>query len=113
MAMLAGTFFLAGALLALLAAVGILRLPDVFTRMQSATKASTLGVGCLLIGLILLHPTAEFAIRAGSIVAFIMLTSPVSAHAIARAAAQTGAPLWIGTKVDERPFEATGPGEGD
>lgn len=102
---LAGILVLAGALLALLAAVGVVRLPDVFTRMQASTKALTLGLGCLLAGLVLLHPTTEFVIRAGSIAAFVMLTAPVSAHVIARAAARTGAPLWIGTHVDERPVE--------
>ena len=106
----AGLLTVAGALLALLAAIGVLRLPDVFTRMQSSTKASTLGLACLLAGLVLLHPTAEVLIRAGSIAAFIMLTVPVSAHAIARAAARTGAPLWIGTHVDERPVDVGGRG---
>jgi len=95
---------LAGALLALLAAVGVLRLPDVFMRMQSSTKASTLGLACLLAGLVMLHPRADMVIRACSIAAFIMLTVPVSAHAIARAAARTGSPLWVGTRVDERPI---------
>ena len=42
--------WLAGSAFALLAAVGVLRMPDVFTRMQASTKASTLGLGCLLIG---------------------------------------------------------------
>ena len=105
---LAGVLVLAGALLALLAAVGVVRLPDVFTRMQSSTKASTLGLGCLLAGLVLLHPGTEVVIRAGSIAAFIMLTVPVSAHAIARAAARTGTPIWSGTHVDERPMEDGG-----
>ena len=103
---LAGFLILAGALLALLAAIGVLRLPDVFTRMQASTKALTMGLGCLLAGLILLHPSTALVIRAGSIAAFVMLTAPVSAHVIARAAARTGAPLWIGTHVDERPVES-------
>ena len=101
----AGLVLNVGAVLALLAAVGVLRMPDVFTRMQSSTKAATLGLGCLLAGLVLLHPSTEFVIRAGSIAAFVMLTTPVSAHVIARAAAQTGAPLWVGTIVDERPVD--------
>ena len=101
----AGLLLITGATLGLLAAVGVLRMPDVFTRMQSSTKASTLGLGCLLAGLILLNPNTEFVIRAGSIAAFIMLTTPISAHVIARAAARTGAPLWVGTVVDERPVE--------
>lgn len=102
---IAGLLLVAGALLALLAAVGVLRLPDVFTRMQSSTKASTLGLGCLLGGLVLLHPSSDMMIRAGTIAAFIMLTAAVSAHVIARAAARVGAPLWRGTHVDERPME--------
>jgi multicomponent Na+:H+ antiporter subunit G len=105
----AGFFILVGALFALLAAVGVLRLPDVFTRMQSSTKASTLGLGCLLSGLVVLHPSTEFVIHAASIAAFIMLTVPISAHVIARAAARTGAPLWIGTHVDERPTQESDP----
>lgn len=102
---LAGVLLLAGATLTLLAAVGVLRMPDVFTRMQSSTKAATLGLDCLLVGLVFLHPATDFVIRAGSIAAFIMLTTPVGAHVIARAAARTGAPLWLGTRVDERPVE--------
>lgn len=111
MEMLAAVLLLAGATLTLLAAVGVLRMPDVFTRMQSSTKAATLGLDCLLVGLMLLHPTTEFVIRAGSIAAFIMLTTPVAAHVIARAAARTGAPLWVGTRVDERPVEPMESGE--
>jgi multicomponent Na+:H+ antiporter subunit G len=95
--------FVAGATFALLAAIGVLRMPDVFTRMQASTKASTLGLGCLLAGLALQHPEVRFVIRAGSIAAFMMLTTAVSAHVIARAAALTGAPLWKGTLIDERP----------
>ena len=98
-----GALFVAGATLALLAAVGVLRMPDVFTRMQASTKASTLGLGCLLAGLALQHPEVSIVIRAGSIGAFMMLTTAVAAHVIARAAALTGAPLWKGTLIDERP----------
>jgi multicomponent Na+:H+ antiporter subunit G len=102
-AAIASVFFVAGATLALLAGIGVLRMPDVFTRMQASTKASTLGLGCLLAGLVLLRPDAWVVIRAISIAAFTMLTTSVGAHVIARAAALTGAPLWEGTLVDERP----------
>ena len=47
---LTAILWLAGSAFALLAAVGVLRMPDVFTRMQASTKASTLGLGCLLLG---------------------------------------------------------------
>ena len=95
----------AGATLALLAGVGVLRMPDVFTRMQASTKASTLGLGCLLAALAIRHPDVSVVMRALSIGAFMMLTTAVSAHVIARAAALTGAPLWKGTLIDERPVE--------
>jgi hypothetical protein len=48
--LLTAIMWIAGSAFALLAAVGVLRMPDVFTRMQASTKASTLGLGCLLIG---------------------------------------------------------------
>lgn len=98
-----------GATLALLAGIGVLRMPDVFTRMQASTKASTLGLGCLLASLALRNPDVSFVIRAVSLGAFMLLTSAVAAHVIARAAALGGAPLWSGTLVDERPSDRAEP----
>ena len=60
---LSSGLFLAGALLALLASVGVLRMPDVLTRMQASTKASTLGLGCLLLGLAIRTPELSVVIR--------------------------------------------------
>lgn len=107
---LSGALFVAGGTLALLAAVGVLRMPDVFTRMQASTKASTLGLGCLLTAVALRNPDLSFVVRAASIGAFMLLTTAVSAHVIARAAARSGAPLWKGTLVDERPDRGDGRG---
>ena len=99
---LTGVMWIAGAAFALLAAVGVLRMPDVFTRMQASTKASTLGLGCLLIGAaVQLGDFASF-IRILSIGAFVLLTTPVAAHVIARAAYLADVPLWEGTVLDER-----------
>ena len=100
--------FIAGGTFGLLAGVGVLRMPDVFTRMQASTKASTLGLGCLLAAGALRNPEPSFVVRAASIAAFMLLTTAVSAHVIARAAARSGAPIWKGTLVDERPRRATG-----
>jgi multicomponent Na+:H+ antiporter subunit G len=100
---LSGGFFILGATLGLFASIGVLRMPDVFTRMQASTKASTLGLGCLLMGLAIRHPDLAFIVRAASIAAFMLLTTAVAAHVIARAAAICGAPLWKSTIVDERP----------
>jgi multicomponent Na+:H+ antiporter subunit G len=95
-------FWIAGATFALLASIGILRMPDVFTRMQTATKASTLGLGCLLVGSAMQLADLASVVRAASIGAFVMMTSPVAAHVIARAAYLTNVPLWSGTVVDEK-----------
>src|SRR3954463_16530378 len=99
---------IAGATLALLAGVGVVRMPDVFTRMQASTKASTLGLGCLLAAVALRNPALSFVVRAASIGAFMLLTTAVAAHVIARAAARSGAPIWKGTLVDERPRRGRG-----
>jgi multicomponent Na+:H+ antiporter subunit G len=96
-----GLLSLSGATLVLLAAIGILRMPDLFTRMQAATKASTLGLGCLLASVAIELADFSSVVRAIGIGAFVMLTSPVSNHVIARAAYLARVPLWEGTLVDE------------
>jgi len=75
---LSGGLFIAGATLAFLAGVGVLRMPDVFTRMQASTKASTLGLGCLLLGTALQLGDLAAFIRVASIGAFVLLTTPVA-----------------------------------
>jgi len=97
-----GVLWIVGSAFALVAAVGVLRMPDVFTRMQASTKASTLGLGCLAIGAALHLGDAASAIRLLSIGAFLLLTTPVSAHVIARASYRAGVELWHGTVLDER-----------
>jgi multicomponent Na+:H+ antiporter subunit G len=101
MAWMTGLFAVLGATLVLLAAVGIVRMPDIYTRMQAATKASTLGLGCLLAAAAIAIADTSAFIRAASIAAFVMLTSPVSNHVIARAAYLTKVPLWSRTIIDE------------
>ncbi len=94
--------WLAGSGFALLAAVGVLRMPDVFTRMQASTKASTLGLGCLLIGAALQMGDFASFIRVVSIGGFLLLTTPVAGHVIARASYYADVPLWVGSVLDER-----------
>jgi multicomponent Na+:H+ antiporter subunit G len=97
-----GILWIVGSSFAFLAALGVLRMPDVFTRMQASTKASTLGLGCLLIGAALQLGDLSSIIRLVSIGAFTFLTTPVSAHMIARASYLADVPLWSGTVIDER-----------
>ena len=99
--------WLAGSAFALLAAVGVVRMPDVFTRMQASTKASTLGLACLLMGAAVQMGDFASFIRAASIGAFVLLTTPVSGHVIARASYFAGVPLWQGTVLDERKQDGT------
>ena len=103
--------WIAGSLFALLAAIGVLRMPDVFTRMQASTKAATLGLGCLLAGAAIQLGDFGSVIRLLSIGAFILLTTPVSALVIARAAYLAEVPLWKGTVLDERSAGANRPPE--
>jgi len=98
---LTALFLLLGALLALLAAVGVLRFPDTFQRMQASSKASTLGLACLLTGAALQHPDVASLMRLASIAAFVMLTAPLSAHVVARVSLHRGTPLWKGTILNE------------
>ena len=106
---LTAVIWIAGSLFALLAAIGVLRMPDVFTRMQASTKAATLGLGCLLVGAALQFGDFGSVIRLLSIGAFILLTTPVSALVIARAAYLAEVPLWKGTVLDERSAGADRP----
>jgi multicomponent Na+:H+ antiporter subunit G len=103
--------WIGGSLFALLAAVGVLRMPDVFTRMQASTKASTFGLGCLLAGAAIQMGDAASIIRLASIGAFVLLTTPVAGHVIARAAYFSDVPLWKGTVLDERRDQAERAGE--
>jgi multicomponent Na+:H+ antiporter subunit G len=92
---------LVGALFLLLAAIGLVRMPDLFTRMSAATKGTTLGVGCMLAAVAIHFPGIEITTRVLAGVAFFFLTAPVGAHMIARAAYFVGVPLWEGTVRDE------------
>ena len=93
--LLAGGFFL------FVAGLGIFRLPDVLIRMHASTKAGTLGVG-LVFGAAALYfrNTADAAIAALTVV-FLLVTAPVAAHAIARAAYRMNVPLSDRTHLDE------------
>ena len=79
---------LTGATFALVGSIGLLRFPDIFTRLHGPTKATTLGVGGVILGTILyLASHGETGVvRELLITAFLFLTAPVSAHLIAKAA---------------------------
>lgn len=100
--MIVHILFLTGAAFVIVAALGVLRLPDLLMRMHAATKAGTLGAGLLLIAVAVAVPEPGVVARALAIFVFLVLTAPIAAHLIARAAYHTGeAVLWDRTDVDE------------
>lgn len=98
---LSSSLFLIGVAFMLIAAIGVVRMPDIFMRLHCSTKSATLGVGCVMLGAALHF--GEFAIwaRAIAVVAFIFVTAPVAGHILGRAAYLARAPLWEGTLSDE------------
>ncbi len=90
-ALIGSLFILAGAVFHFSAALGVLRMPDAFTRIQAATKASTLGNALLLIGLAFYHPGWTFKLIL--LIYFVIMTNPVSSHALSRAAHLIGTPM--------------------
>ena len=96
-----GTFVIAGALLMLLASLGILRLPDLLTRMHATTKAAALGVILVMLAVAMHFAEVGVAARAFAIIVFILMTAPVAAHIIGRAGYFVGSKLWSGTVKDE------------
>ncbi len=75
-----------GAALLVIAAWGVISLPDALSRQHAATKAGTLALTLVLLGAWLLVPTAEWAWRLALILGFLMATLPVASHLLARAA---------------------------
>ena len=83
-----------------LGCLGLVRLPDVYNRLQAATKCVTLGTCSILFGTFLIVGFNAAGIKALLCIVFLVLTSPVAAHAIARGAHRSGVKLCEGSVVD-------------
>jgi multicomponent Na+:H+ antiporter subunit G len=81
-------------------ALGLVRLPDVYSRLQAATKCVTFGSAGILLGVFVMKGFTTGGIKALICMVFILLTSPVAAHAISRAAYRSGVKLSDKTVVD-------------
>ena len=90
-----------GLLFDLFGTLGLIRLPDVYNRIQAATKCVTIGTCFILIGVLVHTGFGPTGIKALICAIFVILTSPVGAHAIARGAYKSGVPLWDGSVTDE------------
>ena len=104
---LIGMILLLGSIFCLVAALGLVRLPDILMRMHAATKAGTLGAGLLMIAEALFYQQLGVSLRAATVIALLLLTAPVAAHLIARASYRSGVALsdrtWIDELKDQQP----------
>lgn len=92
-------FIIIGALFLFSAGLGVLRMPDTYNRIQTGTKATTLGTIMVLVGIAFLHPS--WALKLIILIFFVMLTNPVSSHALARAAHTIGTRETESTVIDQ------------
>jgi multicomponent Na+:H+ antiporter subunit G len=91
-----------GLFFSLTGAIGILRMPDVYTRIQCSSKVITMGALPLLIALVIAEgPVTTFAGRALFVGFFTLVLSPSATHALARSSYKTGVPMWKGSVLDE------------
>jgi multicomponent Na+:H+ antiporter subunit G len=108
-----GVLFLSGAFFVFVAGLGVLRLPDVFTRMHASTKAGTLGSAFILAGAAVHFGTLPIAAKVILTILFLLLTAPIASHMIGRAAQRTGVPMWTGARYEapeRRPGDPGGAG---
>lgn len=100
---LGGISLVSGLFFMFVGSIGLLRLPDFFTRLHATSKTDTLGIGLIFIGLIFFSGPTQASLKLVLIIFFIFFTSPVSAHALAKAAFKGGVkPFQINTKKDHK-----------
>jgi len=90
-----------GVLFNIFGGVGLVRFPDVYNRLQAATKCVTLGTVLLLVGVAVAAGMGPTAAKALICAVFILVTSPTAAHAIAKGAYASGVKLWDRSVVDK------------
>jgi multicomponent Na+:H+ antiporter subunit G len=101
MTVVVGLLLIFGTSLMALTGLGLVRMPDVFTRMHAATKSASLGVALLLLAAALAFRDLGVVTKAVVTVVFIFLTAPVAAHLLGRAAYARRVLLWEHSVMDE------------
>ena len=89
-----------GSLFAIIGGVGLIRLPDLFSRMHGSGITDTLGAGLILAGLMLHSGATLVTFKLGAVLFFLLLTSPTATHALARSALAEGIRPWTGEQGD-------------
>jgi len=92
--MIAYLFIFLGLVFIFFGTLGIIRFPDIYTRLQTSSKCDTAGAVALLVGLMVREGLNSFSLRILIILIFLLLTNPVATHAIARSAAIRGIKPW-------------------
>ncbi len=90
-----------GSIFALIASIGIVKMPDFYTRLSVTIKAATLGMGTILISSAIFFNDFAVTSKNIAIIFFLILTAPIAGHIISRVAYFTGIPLWERTVIDE------------
>lgn len=105
-----GALIVVGAFFYLVGAIGIYRMPDVYTRMHAASVSETLGVGFLVLGMMVLAGFTLISVKLAIILGVILFTSPIATHALAQAALHEGIkPVGVGNEVLVGPGAQEGP----
>jgi multicomponent Na+:H+ antiporter subunit G len=110
MSVLVAILLILGTLLILIASLGVLRMPDLYTRMHAATKAGTIGLAALLFAVALTIHDLTVLSRVVGTLAFILLTAPVAAHLLGKSMRARGYQIWRNPRASEvktKTFEKT------
>ena len=92
---LVSVFILAGSLFILIASIGIVKMPDIYTRMHAATKATSWGIMLILLGVMIFFPFPGIIIKSILIIIFLYLTTPVAANLLGKSSLEMGLPVWL------------------
>ncbi|MDP8234534.1 MAG: monovalent cation/H(+) antiporter subunit G [Candidatus Saelkia tenebricola] len=94
-------FIIIGLFFDFIGCLGLVRFPDVYNRLQAATKCVTFGTCSILFGTFLIMGLTAAGIKALLCIFFLVLTSPAGAHAIAKSSQKAGVKLWEGSVVNQ------------
>jgi len=94
-------FIIIGIAFDLFGSIGLVRMPDIYNRLQTSTKCVTLGTCSILFGVFVKFGFTAAGVKALLCIIFLLLTAPVAAHALARGAHANGIKLWENSVCDK------------
>ncbi|MDD5044823.1 MAG: monovalent cation/H(+) antiporter subunit G [Candidatus Omnitrophica bacterium] len=94
-------FIIIGLVFDVIGCIGLIRFPDVYSRLQSSTKCAVLGTVSILLGTFIIRGVSPTGVKAFLTAVFLLLTAPVAAHALARGAYKSAARLWEKSVCDD------------